>query len=879
MKHPKLIRVALTAAIVAALPYAVRANAADADQNTVANPSGTDDASTAAKKQQQATKNNPQSLEGVVVTANATGVKKLDASYNIVAASREQIKEANPISTADLLKISPGIWPESSGGQTGANIEIGGFPGGGDAPFFTNMVNGTPLYGMSSLSFMDSSSLLRLDDTIERVEIVQGGPGAVFGPGQMGATANFILRQGTEDPSGDIGLTIGDEGMQRVDGFYGFPIAPNWYGSIGGFYRKSDGVRAPQFPADDGGQLTATLTHDMDNGTFMLWARVLHDKNQFLVPTPLYEDRNGNFSKYPGFDVLTDTYGSHAIQNVTLINPAGGTENADLANGRGGNLHFFGGSYEAQFGDWSVSDHFLYDGGDLNTTALFSGPNPKPLGYFLYGCNWSGGQASGFCDSDNNPIDGNWLGGDYKLSLPVDSVSYNGATSLDQSVIQQGFWFIQKHLTNLNNDFRLSKEIFDGNTLTAGLYLAHYKDRDNWSLGNPMLMLNKPNTSPVTLSYVDANGNTVQITNPQGILSYGAGYNILEHGSATNKAFYLSDSWKIGPWLFDASGRVENTNVDQYTCNQKNVDLDGNPLTLWDNKAQICDGTFTKLNYDKTHPSFTIGANYEISSNMSVYVRANSGAHFDDFDNGIRGSGGDFAPMQKVRNYEAGFKFQSDIAYVDVSAYHRQFTGLTTSATDNNNVPLDCDGTPTAQSGQAQCTTLYGSDSKGVNFRGVLSPVENLKLDLLVAYMDGHYTHQNGFAPVTDVNGNLLKVDFNGQPLQRQPKLRWMFTPSYNFVMDWGNIMPYVTYTHIGQRYEDQTGLAPLGPYHTLDFGIVANYGEHWQFRLQGTNLTNEIGLTEGNARVAGNPTGPGGILLARSIQGREVNFQAKYSF
>ena len=125
-----------------------------------------------------------EALQEVVVTASATGVKKLDASYNIVAVDAEQIKEANPKSTADILKVSPGIWPESSGGQTGANIEIAGIPGGGDAPYFTNMIEGMPLYGMPSLSFMDSSSLFRLDNTIQRVEVVQGGPGAVFGPGQ-----------------------------------------------------------------------------------------------------------------------------------------------------------------------------------------------------------------------------------------------------------------------------------------------------------------------------------------------------------------------------------------------------------------------------------------------------------------------------------------------------------------------------------------------------------------------------------------------------------------------------------------------------------------------------------------------------------------------
>src|SRR4029453_2818773 len=74
------------------------------------------------------------SLETVVVTGSAIagGVKKLEASYNIVTANEEQIRQSNPRSTADLLKISPGMWPESTGGQTGANIEIAGFPGGGD---------------------------------------------------------------------------------------------------------------------------------------------------------------------------------------------------------------------------------------------------------------------------------------------------------------------------------------------------------------------------------------------------------------------------------------------------------------------------------------------------------------------------------------------------------------------------------------------------------------------------------------------------------------------------------------------------------------------------------------------------------------------------
>ena len=806
-------------------------------------------------------------LDEVVVTASATGVKKLDASYNIVSFDAQQIKQANPVSTADVLKLSPGIWPESSGGQTGANIEIAGIPGGGDAPFFTNMINGTPLYGMPSLSFMDSSSLVRLDDTVERVEIVQGGPGAIFGPGQMGATANFILKRGTADPTGSVAVMYGSEGLVRTDAFYGGPIADKWYASVGGFYRKSDGVRDPQFPADDGGQFTATLSHDLDNGSFMLWGRTLDDKNQFIVPVPVIENANGSFSNYPGFSATTSAYGSKAMQNVSLPNPQGGFESADLANGRGGNLNFFGGNYDNDFDGWKVADKFIWDIGNLNTNALFSGPNPRPLSYYLYGCGVA--QPAGYCNGAT-AIDSNNLGPKGQ-GLPVSdnvSASYvgGGTVAPNQSVIAQGWWYIQKKLNNLNNDLRVSKSIFDGDTVTAGVYLTHYTDHDNWSLGNTMLMSNTPNATPIVLNYVSG-GQTKNLTSPQGIVNMNGNFNILEDGEGTNTAPYLADSYKLGPWLFDAAARYEHISVRQQTCNRTNQQL-GTANDLYDNAVPICNGTYDVEHYSKNSTSWTVGANYEIFSNMSAYVRANNGTHFDDFDNGIRGvtPNGNFAPVETLKNYEVGFKYQSSLAYVDVSAYHKQFTGIQYQETNSAGIG-------------AGPISSYGSDSKGVDLIATLSPIEHLNFTVIGDYMDGHYTHYNGCAPYIDILGNKQCAIIDGAPLQRQPKVQYRFMPSYELVPAWGDVTGWITYEHVGQRYEDISGLQPLGAYYTLGAGIVANYGKNWQFSVEGTNLTDQIGLTEGNARKFGQASGIGGVLLARSIEGREVWIQAKYKF
>ncbi len=853
MQQTHLMRYALSVAIAAALaPAAVLA------QDTPAPAASSTPATTQAE--QQPRQGDATTLDTLVVSGTAAGgVRKLEASFNIVTANAEQIRQSNPKSTADLLKISPGMWPESTGGQTGANIEIAGFPGGGDAPYFSTLLMGSPMYGMPTLSFFETTSMFRLDETIESVEILQGGPSVVFADGQMGASANFFLKTGTEEPTGSIGLTYGDEGLWRLDGFAGFKVAEGWYGSIGGFWRESDGVRDPQFKADKGGQLTATLSHDFDAGRLTLYGRYLNDKNQFITPIPLIQRGTDNFTAYPGFDPLTDTYYSKAMQHVWLPTYPGGGVNADLADGRGAKLGMIGGNFDYAFDNgWAISDRFLFNEGDMDTNALFSGNNPVALQDLLY--------VADTPNYYNVPI-GATLSANYTTG---------GAVPLDQSVIQQGWWHIHKHLKSFNNDFRLSKDLFEGNTLTLGLYVAHYTMNDKWSLGNQMLMANEPNARPIAISYVDG-GETFYRTNGQGFSDF-SGFHIAQHGKATNIAFYLSDSWRVGKWLFDLSGRIENQDAENNVCNRSAVNpgaggLDGDPNTIYDNNVEMCNGTYTRYRYKKSHPSWTAGANYAFTEHMSMYGRVNTGGHFLDFDNGIRGADNGFAPMQKIRNYEMGFKFQNELLYADISAYRRVFSGLLYTATDGAGTPL------TDENGNQLPPSVYGSESHGVNFIGALTPVENLRLQLVANYLDGEYTDYDACLQYTDINGDDACAPIEGQQLQRQPKFRAMFTPSYRFVMDWGDLMPYITYTYVGDHTQDQSGLQQLGSYHTLDFGVTSNVGDHWQFNLRGTNMTNELGLTESNSRIFGSATTEGGVLLARPLEGREVNFQAKYSW
>jgi outer membrane receptor protein involved in Fe transport len=802
-------------------------------------------------------------LAEVVVTANAaSGVKKIDASYNIVSVSLDQIKQANPQSTAEVFKLSPGVWPESSGGQTGANIDIAGFPnGGGDSPYFTTMIQGSPLYGSASLSFMDSSSLVRIDDTIERVEVVQGGTSAIFSSGQPGASANFILRTGSDKSSGSVAATYGFEGMERVDAFYSGKITDGWYGSIGGFYRSSDGVRDPQYTSDLGGQLTATLKHTMDNGSIMFWYRLLNDKNYWVADLP-YSVSGDTVSTYPGFDQLNSTYNSKELQNFQVPNPRGnGFRNNDISDGRGAQLSFGGSELKMKFDNGiSIINNLGIMGGYLNTHALVNNSNPSTLGNYI-------GTSTDFTLPS-------------VLSRAAIVATYQNGTPvpLSQSVVTQQVWYIEKKLFNISDEFRVAYDLGFGNTLTGGLYGAYYTTNDAWSLGSNALITNQPNASPIVLQGVGTDGGLYNVTNSQGMVSSNGGYNILEQGHANNVAFYLSDSWKIDRWLLDASARVEHISLWQQTSNLRDRQL-GTQFDLWDTHVSLPDGTYTERGEHNTIPTFSVGANYEIADNMSAYVRVNNGVLFDNFDdvrcNAVNGSNGCSTqkPLTHVRNYELGYKLQNQFVFIDASVYDKEFKGI-------QHTPVDIQSRPIGPS------TSYGSTSKGLRFIGSVNPLaamdsqplKSFRITVNANYEKAHYKDYPGCFIYKDINQVTQCGTINGVQLARLPKFQIRVTPEDTQEFGWGTITEYLTYEHIGQHYQDETGLNPLGSYYDLAAGAVANYGENWEFRVAGSNLTNQLGLTEGNARVGGNAV-VNGVGFGRSILGREVNIQLKYKW
>ncbi|WP_434028557.1 TonB-dependent receptor [[Pseudomonas] boreopolis] len=752
-------------------------------------------------------------LDAIVVsgTARFQGVRKRDASFSITTASPEQIREAVPQSTADLLKIVPGVWAEPSGGGTGANIFVRGMPSEGDAPFVTMQLDGSPLFPPPTLSFLENSTLFRTDDTVERMEVLRGGSSPIFSNGQPGITVNFIQKKGQDEPEGSVRLTGGSDGLRRIDLFNSGPMGNGWYYSVGGFFRESDGVRDPQFSADKGGQFSATLSKRWDTGELTFYARHTDDNNAFYTAIPLLSRNDGrDLSGFPGLDPQTGTLLSNDFRNVDLlVGPGGETVRRDLADGRGVNIDLFGGELNWDVGGWTVADRFNVMSGTAPTYALFTGDAPLRLGDFIarYG---TGGTAT--------------------------YTNGGGAVSPDQQVLEAGWWSVDKRINSFTNDLRLSRELFAGNTLTVGAYYAKYSSDDLWYLGNTMLLTAQNHARRIDVALDDGR----QVTR-QGFTSTSF-FNLRAKYDGENIAAFVADEWELNERLrLDLGVRYERQSVTGDVHDTATVDLDGNPDTLYDNETSVALPGVRRIDQDDDELSWTAGLNFRLDEHNSLFARANSGVKFPGFDNLRDGQD----KVQQVDQYELGLKSGASSYDLYLTAFYNTF----------KNSPFQAflaDG--------SNFTTVGDSRAYGLEVEGAIRPFGGFELAGTGVWLDAKYRNYR---------------EYTDNRVMRQPKRQFRLTPSYYWTLPFGDLKLFATYSYIGERFADLANTQRLPSYHMLDVGASMHVGDHWEFTASGSNVTDELGLTEGNVRVPGAATG--GVFMGRPIAGRQYQVSVAY--
>jgi len=752
----------------------------------------------------------------VVVGTAGGGTRRQDAAFAVTSIDSATAQRLGAQSTAEVLRVVPGVSTESSGGKNGANIFVRGYPSGGDAEYVTFQYEGVPFFPPPTLSFLENTQLIRTDETLGRVEAVRGGTGALFSNGQPGLTVNLVQREGGQQREGLVKLQGTDFGEFRADAVASGPLGKDTTFLVGGFYNVANGIRDPRFEAERGGQISGNIRHDFGSGSVLFFGRYLDDRGQWLLPIPVIQ--NGDrISAYPGFPAGTGT----------LLGPDNrfGTRNdgsrIDLGNGRGARIGNVGFNAEFRLADGvKFRDRFSYLVGNADTYGLVPGGTaPQSAAAFAAG-----------------------LGGTIR-SLTF--ASGGAAADPNTQIVQAGQWSVTKRLESYVNDAALEWKL-GRNKLTGGIFYARYSSRDRWNLGNSLLLTAEPNARRLNLVLNDG-----RIVTRDGYTG-GSFFNVNADYTGEDIAGYLVDEWQITDKLrIDAGVRYQDHSVDGRLENNGTTGpagLDGNPLTLYDNNDAVLNGTFRTIRYRGGAWSWTAGVNYDFTRQLGAFFRYSRGNSFPFFDN-LR-DGITVAP--RVDSYEGGVKLSAGKVSAYVTAFHNDFNGLATTVITN--------GAPIASIGGASAT--------GVEFEGAVRPVRGLSVTGSATYLDA--TYSNFF---TDGG----RTNLSGNTVQRQPRWQWRVTPSYDY--DFGNRTKagaFLTVGYIGRRFSDVQNQQVLPSYYKVDAGITLDVGPV-QFAVFGDNLTDTIGLTEGNPRVVG--TQGSGAIFARPIVGRSVRFSGTVRF
>lgn len=608
----------------------------------------------------------------IVGTPGGIGINKLKASFSVTTIEGALIDTVSPDSAADLFTLIPGVWSENSGGVGNANIFVRGLPTMGDAQFVTLQLEGLPLFTPPTLPFLENSALFRLDETIERMEALRGGPSPVFSNGQPGLTTNFILREGGEGNEGLIKYSVSDYHQERIDLRVSGKLIDDLYVMIGGYKKSSPSIRDTGFIAERGKQWTFHLSRLFEFGKVNIYSRTTDDYGPWFLSVPLH---------VPGVDAGSYIHLNNATRYRSLeMGTSGNIKTFDFGEGRGFDGRVTGVGLELDVGaGWSIRNGTNYLTGDADTLGVV------PLGSVITVSDLLGGAAV------NGAVSGNTLAASRYLQ-PV------------------GWWVVRKSISSLNNDLSISKS-WAKNTLTWGYYYSHYSVQDNWNLSNNEAAVVVGGTGEpvnVTCRQFASAAIATQRNSPQ------CGRFILDaKENAGVNATYIAHSLTTGAWVVDAGVRYERYHSHNVGYSDF-IAADGLPSA---------DISRVEVEYETGNSAFTLGLHYELSDDMGVFVRMNKGHEYAD-SNEIK-----LDKLSKIAidQFELGYKLMarqvklfSTFYYNEVTNSMLQRTGINSDSYDSRAYGLELDFQLTSRSGVGasliatfQNASLHSADHQG----------------------------------------------------------------------------------------------------------------------------------------------------------------------
>jgi outer membrane receptor protein involved in Fe transport len=286
---------------------------------------------------------------------------------------------------------------------------------------------------------------------------------------------------------------------------------------------------------------------------------------------------------------------------------------------------------------------------------------------------------------------------------------------------------------------------------------------------------------------------------------------------------YLNLGWEQGPFNVDASVRQDR----QRASGSANIATGG---------VRYEAATEQLVNYKVDHTSYSIGGNYQVQRNLSLFARASDGVAFNAdrilFGSPLDGS----APISinTVKQLEGGVKWRQGGASAFLTLFQARTSESNFEAT-------------------TQISTANRYRARGAELEAAYS-LGDLRLNGGVTWTNAEIT---GTAP-----GQEAVI---GHAPRRQARFVYQLAPTYS----WGDATFGASLIGTGKAWADDAHTIIMPAYRVVNAFVQYRITPQTQLMLSANNLFDKLGYTE----VEGDGH------AARAITGRAVKASLSYSF
>lgn len=803
-------------------------------------------------------------LDKVVVTGSTSLRRTVrESSVAVTVADREVLDRKAPRSTAQALELVPGIMVEASGGEVSNNFSVRGLAGGAQQ-FIQFQEDGLPVFYTNALS----DTILKQELFIDRMEAVRGGTSGILTANGAGATINFLTFKNKDDPEGAARITLSDYGTKRFDFRYGGRISENWFGGVGGFFRSSDSVRDTGFTADHGGIFRGYLGRKLDDGEFSVNMKLVDDHNTFLLPIPLR-----NPSRPTGLPGINANYGTllgrdNGIMTV-LTSPKTGAlsqVNDAVNDGVATRSQSFGYNFEKGLDkEWRLRSkgRYTHFQNDFNSVFSFDNASLQPgvnrldpsRNTDVQGMlNRFAGACGGACIPGLRIV-----GTGEVLTAPGQINALNGNGLVAENISARN----KRYLTEYVNDAAVTWTL-PNNSLTIGWLMFDTKINKESNVGATKFLSDvRSNARRTDIVAVGPNGQVAGALTDGSVLEYGTWGEGVNTASMMSNSLYINDEYKVNDrWRVDAGARLEHFRYNGWqgqgigrTKVPGAFDANGNDVDniIANNEyAGTFGGNFKHVTGNWTEPSWTVGTNYLINDNMAVYGRYAASYQANNEN-----------PVTKINFAELGLRYKQRGFSVTGTLFRTQFKDYRVSRQF---------GTDT------RSTDIVGDIIvNGLELEANWRPVRWGGLTFTGVFQKSAFDPKSATGPSAESQARGMSA-FKGNRPKRTPELNFTVAPTWYFPNRKGELS--LAYHLVGDRFSDPANTLKLPAYRTFDLSMRYELTPAITLNASIQNLTNTVGLTEGNPRsgfseVAGNSD----YFFARPILGRNASVSLTMTF